>query len=113
VGEIDAAGTVLQFGNRHVRQLDSVKRFAPGDEIAFLVGVFDRPRFAAVEASAQAMLFGPFAVDVVALVTEVFEIPAAESDEDFVAPDPDAVVRRPSAEPAFLVVHLHVLVHGL
>src|SRR5262249_30352751 len=38
----------------------------------------------------------------------VLEVAGAEADQDLVPPTPDAVVRRPAAEPAWLGVDLHV-----
>ena len=40
---------------------------------------------------------------------EILVIPGAETDEDLVAPRPDAVIGRPAAESALLVIDRHVL----
>src|SRR5436309_1091833 len=54
------------------------------------------------------MLFGPLAVNVVAFGAEVFVVPAAKADQDFISPRPKPVVRGPTAEASRLGIHRNV-----
>ena len=85
-----------------------MEEIAGGDEVAAFGGVFERPGFSAVEAAGEPMFFGLFAVDVVA-VAEVLVIAPAETEEDFVAPRPNAVIGRPAAETPRLVIDHDVM----
>ncbi len=54
------------------------------------------------------MLFGFAMVNGMPLGTVILEIARAEADQDLIAPRPDPVIGRPAAEPARLVIDLHV-----
>src|SRR5262245_60250143 len=94
VAEVDAAGTIdgflAAFFGRHAGDLDLGRR-------PQAVGLFDCPRLAAVQASSQHMLGGTSVIDGVTLGL-IFEVSSLESDQDFIAPGPDAMIRRPAAE---------------
>ena len=94
------AGTLKVDGLREVaRVAASLRRWQQ------IAGSLDGPGDSPVEAASEARFFRPGRVLLMARGWLFFEISGAESDQDFVAPGPDAVIRRPSAEPSRLAVH--------
>ena len=89
-----------------------MQRLAHGNQCALLGRVFDRPCLAAISAASQQVLFGPVVIDGVPAGTVVLEISGAETDEDFIAPGPNAMIRWPATEPARLGIDLHMCSAG-
>src|SRR5581483_7895548 len=70
--------------------------------------MLDTPSFAAVQASRQQMFSGPVPIDGVSRLAE-FEVACLKPYQDFVAPLPDAMIRRPTRIPSALAVHNDIL----
>ena len=103
MSEVDAAGGFDGFGSGDIFAGNAVEESAFGDEVPPERGVDDGPGFAAVFGAGEEMAFGLFAVYCVAFRAEIFVGAFGESDEDFVVPDPHAVVGGPPAETGGLV----------
>jgi hypothetical protein len=68
----------------------------------------DHPGVAAVATSGEEEILGHGRVEVVIIRTSLAKKPATEGHEKLVAPRPGPMVRRPTHEAAFLVVHMDV-----
>ncbi|HDP34292.1 MAG TPA: hypothetical protein ENN29_04185 [Candidatus Hydrogenedentes bacterium] len=103
---------LLQFHQRRRRLAGgfrAVQRFAAGYEEALLRRMLMRPGPAAVQTARQPVLFGLFAVNMMAGRPQVLIVAEAVAHNNFIAPMPHAVVCRPARKTAGFVMHLDML----
>ena len=82
---------------------------ALGNQVPFEARIGDLPGDAAIQAACQEVQLRRFAVDVMSVRSKVLVKPFGEAHQDFIPPDPDPVVRRPSAKTSLLIVNRMML----
>src|SRR5688572_16205379 len=105
--EINSARTIAPRFFFKSRWYHAVERRTRGNQRTALRRIFDSPGFAAIKAPREQMFLGASAINVVAF-PEVPVKAATEADEDFIAPGPEAVIRRPAPKATRLGINLEV-----